>query len=119
MVFSVNKTKQIAFKFSRKIYKERIKREQRENKEKKRKNMSSTSGSSSFVQQCLDILKRDDVKQELKSLWNPLVQWFGYEFNIYYYTFLACALLHFIIILAILCLLLLLLRNKNGNFLKF
>jgi hypothetical protein len=67
----------------------------------------------SFVQQCLDILKRDDIKNELKLLFKPLMDFILYEINPYIYITLALVFLIFTMILAILVILILLLRNKQ------
>jgi len=66
-----------------------------------------------FVKQCLNILKRDDVKNECKMLIKPLIDFILYEINPYIYLTAALVFLIFIMILAILIILLLLLRNKN------
>jgi len=67
----------------------------------------------SLVQQCLDILKRDDIKNELKSLCMPVIEFILYEINPYIYITIGIIFLIFIMILAILVLLILILRNKN------
>ena len=67
----------------------------------------------SLVQQCLDVLKRDDIKNEFKMLLKPIIDFILYEINPYIYITSALVCLIFIMILAILIILLLLLRNKN------
>ena len=67
----------------------------------------------SFVQQCLDILKRDDIKHELRLLFRPIVDLILYEINPYIYITIILFFLIFIMILAILILLILVLRNKS------
>lgn len=67
----------------------------------------------SIVRQCLDILKREDVKTELKLLFTPIIDFIFYEMNPYIYIIIALIILLFIMILAILILLILLLRNKD------
>jgi hypothetical protein len=67
----------------------------------------------SLVQQCLDILKRDDIKNEFKMLLKPLVDFILYEINPYIYITIALVFLIFIMILAILIILIMLLRNKQ------
>ena len=66
-----------------------------------------------FVQQCLDILKRDDIKNEFKMLLKPLIDFILYEINPYIYITVALVFFIFIMILAILIILIMLLRNKN------
>jgi hypothetical protein len=67
----------------------------------------------SLVQQCLDILKREDIKHELKCLCMPVIDRLFYEINPYIYIVIGIIFLIFIMILAILILLILVLRNKN------
>ena len=67
----------------------------------------------SLVQQCLDILKRDDIKNEFKMLLKPVIDFILYEINPYIYITVALVFLIFIMILAILAILIMLLRNKQ------
>jgi hypothetical protein len=67
----------------------------------------------SLVQQCLDILKRDDIKVELKLLFKPILDYILYEINPYIYLTVLLVFLIFIMILAILILLILILNNKQ------
>ena len=67
----------------------------------------------SLVQQCLDILKRDDIKNELKLLLKPLIDFILYEINPYIYLTVALVFMIFVMILAILVILIILLRNKS------
>ena len=67
----------------------------------------------SLVQQCLDILKRDDVKNEIKIVLTPLTEFILLEINPYIYITVVLVFLIFIMILAILMILILLLRNKQ------
>jgi hypothetical protein len=66
----------------------------------------------SLVQQCLDILKRDDIKTEFKMLIKPVIDFILYEINPYIYITVALVFLIFVMILAILIILIMLLRNK-------
>ena len=66
-----------------------------------------------IVQQCLDILKRDDVKNEFKTLLKPVIDFILYEINPYIYITVALVFMIFVMILAILVLLIILLRNKS------
>jgi hypothetical protein len=65
-----------------------------------------------LVQQCLDILKREDVKNEFKTMLKPLIEFILYEINPYIYITVTLVFLIFIMILAILIILIMLLRNK-------
>ena len=67
----------------------------------------------SLVQQCLDILKRDDVKKEFKLMLKPLIDFILYEINPYIYITVTLVFLIFVMIVAILIILILLLRNKQ------
>ena len=67
----------------------------------------------SFVQQCLEILKRDDIKNEFKMLLKPIIDFILYEINPYIYITVSLVFLIFIMILAILIILIILLRNKQ------
>lgn len=68
----------------------------------------------SLVQQCLDILKRDDIKNEFKMLLKPIIDFILYEINPYIYITVALVFLIFVMILAILIILIMLLLNKHG-----
>jgi len=65
-----------------------------------------------LIQQCLDILKRKDVKDELKELMRPMIDLILQE--IYPYIFLSIIFV-FISFLLILGIFILLLRNKIGH----
>jgi hypothetical protein len=67
----------------------------------------------SFVQQCLDILKRDDIKNEFKMLLKPVIDFILYEINPYIYIIVSLVFLIFVMILAILIMLILIIRNKQ------
>ena len=67
----------------------------------------------SIAQQCLEILKREDVKTEIKILFKPILDFILYEINPYIYITVTLVFLIFIMILAILVILILLLRNKQ------
>jgi hypothetical protein len=66
-----------------------------------------------LVQQCLDILKRDDIKNEFKMLLKPIIDFILYEINPYIYITVSLVFLIFIMILAILIILIMLLRNRQ------
>jgi hypothetical protein len=68
-----------------------------------------------FVQQCLEILKRDDIKRELKGLYSPIIDIILFQLNPYIYFSISVIVFIFIMVLAILILLILILRNKNGS----
>lgn len=73
-----------------------------------------------LVDQCLDILKRDDVKQEFKMMLRPMIDMIVQE--LYPYIFLSIVFV-FISFLLILGIFILLLKNKllvksTGSFFK-
>lgn len=68
---------------------------------------------SSIAQQCLEILKRDDVKREFKLLFSPILEFILYEINPYIYLTVTLVFLIFIMILAIFIILIYQLRYKN------
>ena len=76
-----------------------------------------------LVQQCLEIIKRDDIKNELKSILKPILEFILYEINPYIYITATLVISIFIMVLAILIILIFLIRNKeplvkigwNGN----
>ena len=63
-----------------------------------------------IIKQCLDILKRDDVKTELKSLFRPAIDLILQEIYPYIYMSVLFVLVSFLLILGIF---ILLLRNKT------
>jgi hypothetical protein len=67
----------------------------------------------SLVNQCLEILKRDDIKNEFKMLFKPVLDFILYEINPYIYITMGLVFTIFLMILTILILLILVLRNKN------
>lgn len=67
----------------------------------------------SFVKQCLDLLKREDIKYQLKGLFSPIMEVILMEITPYIYTIITLVFIIFIMILAILILFILILRNKN------
>ena len=64
----------------------------------------------SFFQQCLDIIKRDEVKEEIKQFMKPVLDMLIQELYPYIYLSLLFVLVSFFLILAIF---ILLLRNKS------
>ena len=70
----------------------------------------------SIINQCLDILKTDDVRNEIKVIFSPVTDLIMYEIYPYIYVIITLVFLIFILILAILCLLILIMRNKKMVF---
>jgi hypothetical protein len=67
----------------------------------------------SLIKQCLDVLKTDDIRNEIKFLFSPVTDLILYEIYPYIYVIIFLVFLVFILILAILVLLVSLLRNKS------
>jgi hypothetical protein len=67
----------------------------------------------SIIQQCLDILKREDIKYEVKSFCAPLIDLILNFINPYIYICLMIIFFLLISNLAILTLLVTILRNKT------
>lgn len=68
---------------------------------------------SSIVQQCIEILKRDDIKKEMKGLSKPIIDFILYEINPYIYITFTFVISIFIMNFAILILLFYLYLNKD------
>ena len=66
-----------------------------------------------FIEQCLNILDREDVKKELKELFKPLVSLIVQEIYPYIYLYLIFVTISFLLILGIFYLLL---RNNLKSF---
>ncbi len=66
----------------------------------------------SIIQQCLDILKRDDIKNEMRTLFSPVFDIVVKVVNPYIIITIGIVFLIFAMNLAILILLILVLRNK-------
>jgi ABC-type proline/glycine betaine transport system permease subunit len=66
-----------------------------------------------FVSQCLDILKREDIKNEFKSLMRPIIDFILTEIYPYIYLIVILVFLIFVMILAILFILIFGYRNKQ------
>ena len=67
----------------------------------------------SLVQQCLDILKRDDIKNELNLLSSSVINYILHEIQPFVIILIVFTLTMFIMNLAIIIMLVLLLRNKQ------
>ena len=69
--------------------------------------------SNSILKQCIDILKTDDIRNEIKSLFSPVTDLILYEIYPYIYVIIFLVFLIFILILAILVILVTIMRNKT------
>lgn len=66
-----------------------------------------------LIKTCLDILKTEDVRNEIKVLFSPVTDLILYEIYPYIYVIIFLVFLIFVLILAIIIILVTLLRNKN------
>jgi hypothetical protein len=68
----------------------------------------------SLVKEFLNMLKKDEIKNEFKSILKPIIDFILYEINPYIYITVTLVFMIFIMILAILVILIILLRNKQS-----
>lgn len=66
-----------------------------------------------LIEQCLEILKREDIKREFKKLLKPVIEFILYEINPYIYITVFMILIIFLLNLAILVILIFIVRDKN------
>jgi hypothetical protein len=69
----------------------------------------------SLVQQCLDILKREDIKNELNLLSSSVIDFIVYEMKPYVFLALLFIVVLFIMNLLIIIMLTILLHNKSNS----
>ena len=67
----------------------------------------------SLIKQCLDILKTDDVRNEIKVIFSPVTDLILYEIYPYIYAIIFLVFLIFVLLLSTLILLITLLRTKS------
>ena len=67
---------------------------------------------SSLIKQCLELLKTDDIRNEIKILFSPVTDLILYEIYPYIYAIILLVFLIFILILAILVILVTVLRKQ-------
>ena len=66
-----------------------------------------------IIQECIDVLKRDDVKNEFKTFITPVIDIILAQINQYLYLCMMFVIISFLLHLGIFFLLL---RNKSFNF---
>ncbi len=66
-----------------------------------------------IIQQCIDLLKREDLKYELKMFLEPIINMLFNIINPYIYIFLGINVLVLILLIAILILLVFTVRNNK------
>lgn len=69
-----------------------------------------------FVHQCLDMMKREDIKNEMLKIFAPVIDILIIQVKPYIYIILTLVISIFLMILAILILLIIVLRTKNNNY---
>ena len=72
-----------------------------------------------LIQQCLDLLKREDVKNELKALMKPMIDLILEELYPYIFLSIVFVFISFLLILGIFILLMrnkMLIKSPLGNF---
>lgn len=67
----------------------------------------------SILKMCIDVLKTDDIRSEIKQIFSPVTDLIMFQIYPYIYFIIFLVLLIFILILAILILLVLTLRNNQ------
>ena len=72
-----------------------------------------------LVQQCLNILKREDVKKEFKMLLNPIIDFVLYEINPYIYITVSLVFILCVFIIIEINLNDIITRRKVATFLNF
>ncbi len=66
-----------------------------------------------IIQECIEVLKRDDVKNEFKTFMTPIIDIMLIQINPYLYLCMMFVIISFLLHLGIFFLLL---RNKSFNF---
>jgi hypothetical protein len=66
----------------------------------------------SFFSQCLDLLKREDIKYKMKDVFEPVIGLIMYEIRPYLYIVICMIIVMFLMLLTILGVVIFLLRNK-------
>lgn len=69
-----------------------------------------------IIQQCIDLLKKDDTKSQIKTICEPILEILFEILNPYIDIIIFLLLLIFILLLGILVLLILLIRNRTISF---
>jgi hypothetical protein len=69
------------------------------------KKQSKSDHNNLIIQQCIDLLRQDDLKYELKVFLEPVISMLVNVMNPYIYVFLTINILMFVMVLSILILL--------------
>ena len=65
-----------------------------------------------FFSQCLDLLKREDIKYKMKDIFEPVIALIMYEIKPYIYICIFVIFTTFVMILAIMIMVIIILCNK-------
>ena len=74
--------------------------------------MNNTSINNTLINKCLEILKREEIKKDIKSITKPLIELVLEQTALYIYIFLTFTFINFILLLAIIYILL----NKRKKY---
>ena len=74
--------------------------------------MNNTLINNTLINKCLEILKREEIKKDIKSITKPLIELVLEQTAIYIYIFLTFTFINFILLLAIIYILL----NKRKKY---
>tara|TARA_Y100000389_G_scaffold88316_1_gene84743 strand:+ start:78 stop:341 length:264 start_codon:yes stop_codon:yes gene_type:complete len=74
--------------------------------------INNTSINNTLINKCLEILKREEIKKDIKSITKPLIELVLEQTALYIYIFLTFTFINFILLLAIIYILL----NKRKKY---
>jgi len=74
--------------------------------------MNNTLINNTLINKCLEILKREEIKKDIKSITKPLIELILEQSALYIYIFLTFTFINFILLLAIIYILL----NKRKKY---
>ena len=74
--------------------------------------MNNTSINNTLINKCLEILKREEINKDIKSITKPLIELVLEQTALYIYIFLTFTFINFILLLAIIYVLL----NKKKKY---
>lgn len=74
--------------------------------------MNNTIINNTLINKCLEILKREEIKKDIKSITKPLIELILEQSALYIYIFLTFTFINFILLLAIIYILL----NKRKKY---
>ena len=72
-----------------------------------------SSKNSMIIQECIDLLKRDDLKYQLKLFFEPIITMIFNVLNPYIYVLLGVTVIIMLLLIIILALVVIIVRDKN------